>query len=82
MIWDTEGSLPAGASKSTTSFLEQRLTPEGVQRLRSEAVSTGLFDHDLALIDGSDFNYGTITVREGEQLVQVDWEALKGHVGD
>ena len=26
------------------SFVEQRLTPEGVERVRSEFLSTGLFD--------------------------------------
>lgn len=74
LIWDREGSLPMGASQLRTGFLEQRLTPEGAERLRSEALSTGLFGHDLSLVsDASLGAWGDITVRQDGQLVQLDW---------
>ena len=41
MIWSREGSVPEGANRFTSGYLEQRLTPEGVERLRTELV--GLF---------------------------------------
>jgi hypothetical protein len=53
-----------------SGFLEQRLTPEGVELLRSEIVSTGLFDHHQpAGREGSP--HGVIQVRIGERLVRV-----------
>ena len=53
VIWVRQGGAPAGANKSTSGFLEQRLTPEGVELLRSKVISTGLFRHDVDLITGS-----------------------------
>ncbi|MEN3311273.1 MAG: hypothetical protein V7645_602, partial [Actinomycetota bacterium] len=51
-------------------FLEQRLTPEGVELLRSEIVSTGLFDHHQpARREASP--HSVIQVRIGERLVRV-----------
>jgi hypothetical protein len=38
-----------GANSSTTGYIEQRLTSLGVELLRSEAISTGLFDRDRVL---------------------------------
>ena len=73
MIWDKEGDFPYGANEVTTGWLEQRLTPEGVDLLRSELVSTGLFDTDLALLSTSGVIWGTIEVREGDRLVRVNW---------
>ncbi len=35
-------TLPEGANQLTTGYLEQRLTPEGAELLRSEILSTGL----------------------------------------
>jgi hypothetical protein len=53
-------------------YVEQRLTPEGVERLRSKAISTGLFQRDGALgIDG--VGWGNIKVRRGDRLVMVAW---------
>ena len=37
--------VPEGANRWSSGLLEQRLTPEGVELLRSEIVSTGLFEH-------------------------------------
>jgi diadenosine tetraphosphatase ApaH/serine/threonine PP2A family protein phosphatase len=42
MIWSRFGD-------PSTGYLEQRLTPEGVELLRAEVRSTGLVDHDLNL---------------------------------
>ena len=39
VIWVRQGGAPAGANKSTSGFLEQRLTPEGVELLRSKVIS-------------------------------------------
>jgi hypothetical protein len=41
-----DAAFPEGANPASTGFLEQRLTPEGVQLLRSEILSTGEFGHD------------------------------------
>jgi hypothetical protein len=62
--------LPESANPLSTGFLEQRLTPEGVELLRSEAASTGLFDHDRVLVTdrgGPRF----VDVRNGDRLVHV-----------
>ena len=64
LIWTKEGDFPYGANEITTGFLEQRLTPEGVERIRSEIVSTGLFADDLALLSAQDVIVGTIRVRD------------------
>jgi hypothetical protein len=72
VIWTRHGSLPEGANELTTGLLEQHLTPAGVERLRSEVVSTGLFDHDLELKSGR-FVWGEVTARVGDRLVHVGW---------
>jgi hypothetical protein len=60
-------------------YVEQRLTPEGVERLRSRATSTGLFEGDLALgIDG--VGWGNVTVRRGERSVIVAWGSTPENV--
>jgi hypothetical protein len=57
---------------SRVGYFEQRLTPEGVERLRSKAISTGLFERDGALgIDG--VGWGNIKVHLGDRLVIVAW---------
>jgi hypothetical protein len=72
LIWERLGDgihegLPA------TGLIEQRLTPEGVERVLSEVVSTGLFDHDLDLASGQGLFSGEVGVRDGERLVRVTW---------
>ena len=85
IIWDKEGDFPYGANSITTGFLEQHLTPEGVELLRSEIVSTGLFNHDLELRSGHvrekvagqkepvGVIWGIAQAREGDRLVTVSW---------
>jgi len=52
VIWRDEGG-PFGVADGTgevrTGLLEQHLTPEGVELLRAEVISTGLFDRDRHL---------------------------------
>jgi hypothetical protein len=50
---------------------QMRITPEGVEWLRARAVSTGLFEHDLAL--GLDLRSGHMEVRRGDRSVIVAW---------
>jgi hypothetical protein len=64
--------LAGGGIERTTGFLEQRLTPEGVELLRSEALSTGLFDRDLGLA-APGLHSGEIQVLDGDRLVRVAW---------
>jgi Tol biopolymer transport system component len=44
MIWHRYADLPEGANSEFTGFLEQRLTPEGVELVRSEVASLGLLE--------------------------------------
>jgi hypothetical protein len=71
LIWLREGAdTSEAASRFSSGFLEQRLTPEGVELMRSEIASTGLFDHDRNLVgDGADFNQ--VELRNGDRLVRV-----------
>jgi hypothetical protein len=57
----------------TPGLVEQRLTLEGVQLLRSEVLSTGLFDHDRNLLAAHGLYFGQIQVRDGDRFVSVIW---------
>jgi hypothetical protein len=61
-----------------TGVLEQRLTPEGVELMRSEVLATGLVDRDLHLTVGpwlylEGLWFGSIDVRTGDGRVHVSW---------
>jgi hypothetical protein len=78
LIWWREGDLPAGADEH--AILEQRLTPEGVELMRSEVISSGLFDRDLVFMGGeADPDplpfWGNMAVRDGDRMVglQLGW---------
>jgi hypothetical protein len=72
LIWERLGDgIPGGLP--ATGLIEQRLTPEGVELVRSEVLSTGLFDHDLDLASGQGLFSGEVRVRDGERLVRVTW---------
>jgi hypothetical protein len=81
LIWQREfvhrrADLPESANGRSSGFLEQHLTPEGVELLRSEIISTGLFADDLELrFDESQpaacANF--IGVRDSDRLVRVTW---------
>jgi hypothetical protein len=97
MIWWRDRQVPEGANELTTGYLEQRLTPEGVELLRSEVV--GLLDHSRALLEtvppdddpyprapvglylfvprdyGS--HWGSVKVRDGDQLVRLYWSSVE-----
>lgn len=65
-----KSDLPEAANRWSSGFLEQRLTPEGVELLRSEIVSTGLFEHHQPA--GSESSpHNVIQVRIGDRLVRV-----------
>lgn len=78
VIWGgAEGAR--GPTEGATGFVEQHLTPEGVAYLQDQVLSTGLFEHDLALlIDRTGFL--GIEARNGDRLVQATW-AWEGIVG-
>lgn len=71
LIWQRIGDRSTGAY--STGLLEQHLTPEGVELIRAEVISTGLFAHDRHLTSGQGLNYGLVDVRQGDLLVRVDW---------
>jgi hypothetical protein len=73
MIWHGEGNLPEGSNETTTGLLERRLSPEGVELLRSELLSTGLFGHDLSLVSERGLGWGTIEIHDGDRLVRVEY---------
>jgi hypothetical protein len=73
MTLRTDSGLPDPATRWSSGLLEQRLTPEGVELMRSEIVSTGLFEHNQTAGDSSP-NYSIhneIQVRIGDRLVRV-----------
>ena len=63
--------LPEAANRRSSGLLEQRLTPEGVELLRSEIVSTGLFGHDQPPGGSKPSPHNVIQVRIGDRLVRV-----------
>jgi hypothetical protein len=67
LIFLREAAIPEGANPLFTGFLEQHLTPEGAERLRSETVSLGRGQAGDPVPFGTD-----IEVRDGDQLVRVD----------
>ena len=77
LIWQRLGDAPGEGDATPTGLIEQHLTPEGVELMRSEALSTGLFDHDLDLINSHGLYSGQVTVRSGDRLVRVTW----GNIG-
>jgi hypothetical protein len=75
VIWQREGApTPEGATELRSGLLEQRLTPEGLELLRSELIATGLFERNLALdVPQFDFTYGAAEIRRDDQLVHFEW---------
>jgi hypothetical protein len=55
-------------------ILERRLTPEGVELVRAEVISTGLVDDDLHLTSGPGLYFGGhIEFRAADRVVHVTW---------
>jgi hypothetical protein len=73
VIWQWIGGPPPDVHASSTGLIEQRLTPEGVELVRAEVLSTGLFDHDRVFVGAPGLHYGGIEVRTGDRLVQLAW---------
>ncbi|HEX5951218.1 MAG TPA: hypothetical protein VFZ96_09455, partial [Actinomycetota bacterium] len=72
-IWEKLGEDYAGGDPTPTGLIEQRLAPEGVELIRSEVLSLGLFDGDRHLVGGYVPNFGWIEVRDGDRLIQLTW---------
>jgi hypothetical protein len=72
MIWNHLGDLPQGANSLFTGLLEQRLTPEGVELMRSAVVSTGLVGHGQPPY-GDGPSYSPLQVRDGDRMVPLTW---------
>jgi hypothetical protein len=67
LIVEREASIPEGANPSSTGFLEQRLTSEGVETMRTYVVSHG------EPLPGEPSPSGpTLRVRQGGRLVSLD----------
>jgi hypothetical protein len=49
IVWSREGAIPEGANELTSGYLEQRLTPESVELLRSKVV--GLLDRSRTVLE-------------------------------
>ena len=66
LIVERDGNLPEGANTSSTGYLEQRLTPEGVETLRSYVLSNGepLPHRELQIAE--------LQVRDGDRLIDLD----------
>jgi hypothetical protein len=54
-------------------YLQIRLTPEGVEALRSRAVSTGLFEQNQGLTLDPEPDPGSMEVRHGDRSVILVW---------
>jgi hypothetical protein len=71
LIWGRLDPAPTGG------WLERRLTPEGVELVRSEIVASGLFDPDQPDPEPNtafprEVNGGSIQVRNGDRLVYLN----------
>jgi hypothetical protein len=79
MIWLKFEDLPEGASSLSTGLLEQRLTPQGVELMRSAAeaaVSSGearrcTGRHGVSYVSADGRSEGTCLSRDNEQLARV-----------
>ena len=71
--WSSSGDatvVPDGARRLDTGYVQQRLTPRGVQVVLSKILATGLFEQDLLLDVGSDYALA-FQVRRGVRMVTV-----------
>jgi hypothetical protein len=73
MAQRSHSDLPEADNRWSSGLLEQRLTPAGVELMRSEIVSTGLFEHNQIAGDSSPDHsiHNEIQVRIGDRLVRV-----------
>jgi hypothetical protein len=73
MITERVGDSRTDEYRNSTGLLERRLTPEGVELVSAEVISTGLVDDDLHLTSGEGLYFGHIAFRTGDRLVRVTW---------
>jgi hypothetical protein len=73
IIWHRFGGSLEDARQAPIGLVEQRLTAEGVEFLRSAIIGTDLFGNDLALAHEGDAPLLEIHVRNGDRLVRVTW---------
>jgi hypothetical protein len=64
--------VPTGARRLDTGYVQERLTPAGVQLLRSRILATGLFDHNLRLALGKGHPQVSEQVRSGDRMVTLE----------
>jgi hypothetical protein len=77
-----EANRPEGANPRSTGYLEQRLTPDGVELLRSEIISTGLIgDEDDGSAD-DDFAIGSEPVARDTTKPLQEWRMIDVREGD
>jgi len=73
--WTASGDatvVPEGARRLDTGYVEQLLTPHGVQLLLSKILATGLFEQDLMLDVGKHQATANHGVRRGDRMVTVN----------
>jgi hypothetical protein len=73
--WTSSGDatvVPDGARRLDTGYVQQRLTPQGVQLLLSKLLATGLFEHNLMLAFGKHDAWAFHRVRRGDRLVTIN----------
>lgn len=77
-----EANRPEGANPRSTGYLEQHLTPEGVELLRSEIISTGLIgDEDDGNAD-DDVAIGSESVPRDTTKPLEEWRMIEVRDGD
>ena len=80
--WTSSGNatvVPDGARRLDTGYVQQRLTPEGVQLLLSQILATGLFEQDLMLEVGGHHAW-VYRVRIGDRIVTVSGAPSPGPI--
>jgi hypothetical protein len=83
--WNPAGDpivIPQGARMFDTSYVQQRLTPQGLHLLSARILSTGLFEHNLMLRIARHRVVIWYRVRRGDHLVTLKgWPAavVSGH---
>ena len=71
-----------GGTKPTTGVIEQRLTPEGVDLLRSTVLSSGLFGIRPVGLDGRDTDWSNPGVLWGGLMMEQDGRIVRAQWSD
>jgi hypothetical protein len=81
LITSRFGRFPEEPAGGFIGLTHQRLSADGLAFLRSQALSTGLFERDLFLAREGSAPFLQIEVRSGDDMVGVTW-AWRGTTGD